>query len=117
LAPFPLFTTDPSGAYYDLIRDFLEADGLPGPRLQPTGSVESVKRGVLAEANALGLLPAYAIADDVRTERVVALDVHPQPPSLRVAAIMSKVRPQHPASRELVESVRASYHVIARQKR
>jgi len=114
LAPFSLFTTDPSGTYYDLVRQYLEADGLPGPRLQPTGSVESVKRGVLADANALGLLPAYAIADDMRIGRVVALDVHPHPPSLRVAAILSKVRPQHPASRELVELIRASSRVIAR---
>jgi DNA-binding transcriptional LysR family regulator len=106
LGDFSLFITDPAGDYHELIRNFLVADGLPGPRLQPTGSVESVKRGVLGDSCALGVLPAYAIADELRERRVVAIDVRPHPPRVRIEAVVSRTRSVHPAVRELVDSVR-----------
>lgn len=115
LAPYSVFITDPSGDYYDLIRRFLEADGMPGPRLEATGSVESVKRAVFTDASALGILPAYALAEELRAERLISLDVRPAPPRLGVTAMVSRLRPPHPVARALVESVRESYRTVWRR--
>jgi DNA-binding transcriptional LysR family regulator len=109
LGSFPLFISDAAGDFHALVRRFLEHDGLPGPNLQPTGSIESVKRGVFADARALGMLPAYALEEDMQARRVVSLAVRPAPPRMRLEALTSRSRPQHPATRQLLDSVRGTY--------
>lgn len=109
LADFPLYISDSAGDFHVLVRRFLEHDGLPGPRLQPTGSVESVKRGVLGDPRALGMLPAYALVEEVRAGRVVALDVEPGPPPMQLEALLPKARAQHPAAKLLLEAVCAGF--------
>jgi DNA-binding transcriptional LysR family regulator len=113
LASYSVFITDPAGDYYDLIRNFIEADGMPGPRLEATGSVESVKRAVLADTSVLGVLPAYALAEELRSGRFVLLDVRPAPPVLGVTAMVSRARPPHPVSHALVDAVRESYRAVS----
>jgi DNA-binding transcriptional LysR family regulator len=109
LGGFPLFLSDAAGDFHALVRRFLEHDGLPGAQLQPTGSIESVKRGVFADLRALGMLPAYALVDEVQAHRVVSLAVRPAPPRMRLDALVSRTRPQHPATRQLIDAVRSSY--------
>jgi DNA-binding transcriptional LysR family regulator len=109
LVSYPLFITDAAGDFHSLVRRFLENDGLPGPHLQATGSVEGVKRAVLGDSSALGMLPAYALLDDMRTGRVVSLALRPPSPQMRLEAMMARSRHQHPAACQLVEAVRASF--------
>jgi DNA-binding transcriptional LysR family regulator len=91
------------------VRRYLEQDGLPGPHIHPTGSVESVKRSVLGDARAIGLLPEYALADEIRDRRIVALHVKPRPPRMSLDALASRTRARHPAARQLIDAVAASY--------
>jgi DNA-binding transcriptional LysR family regulator len=107
LARYSVFLTDATGSFHALVRRFVEEDGLPGPRLQPTGSVDSVKRGVFSDARALGVLPHYALVDEVRAGRVTAIEVRQSSPRMRVEALHSRIRPRHPASVQLLEEVRA----------
>jgi DNA-binding transcriptional LysR family regulator len=109
LDAFPLFVTDAAGEYHAQVRRFLEHDGLPGPRLQATGSIESVKRAVFGDLRALGMLPAYALVDELKDRRVVVLPIQPAPPRMLLDALVSKTRPQHPATRQLLDAVRMSY--------
>ncbi|MEP7000176.1 MAG: LysR family transcriptional regulator [bacterium] len=109
LSAFPLYLSDAAGDFHQLVRRFLEEDGTPSPNLRSTGSVESVKRGVLGDVRALGMLPAYALIEEIAARRVLALDVRPGPPRMRLDALMSKTRPQHPATRQLLDAVRNSY--------
>ncbi|MEP6730767.1 MAG: LysR family transcriptional regulator [bacterium] len=111
LAAYPLYLSDSAGDFHTLVRRFLEHDGLPAPRLQTTGSIEGVKRGVLGDPRALGMLPAYALADELSDGTLVSLSVHPRPPHMRLEALMSKTRAQHPATRQLLEAVLATYQV------
>ena len=104
-----LYISDAAGDFHLLVRRYLERDGLPGPHIHPTGSVESVKRSVLGDARAIGLLPAYALADEMRDRRVVALRVKPIPPRMSLEALTSRTRMQHPAARQLVDAVAAAY--------
>jgi DNA-binding transcriptional LysR family regulator len=108
LAGFPLYLSDSAGDFHVLVRRFLEQDGLPATHLRSTGSVEGVKRCVLGDARALGMLPAYALIDELTAQRVVVLDVHPGPPRMRLEGLTSKTRAQHPATRQLLDMVRAA---------
>ncbi|HEY2897794.1 MAG TPA: LysR family transcriptional regulator [Gemmatimonadaceae bacterium] len=109
LGDFALYLSDAAGDFHLLVRRYLEHDGLPGPPIHPTGSVESVKRSVLADGRAIGLLPAYAIADEIREGRVVALRVKPGPPRMSLEALTSRTRAQHPATRQLVGALASAY--------
>jgi DNA-binding transcriptional LysR family regulator len=109
LGEYPLFISDAAGDFHLLVRRYLQNDGLPGPHIHPTGSVESVKGSVLSDPRAIGLLPAYALADEVREHRVVALRVHPGPPPMRLEALTPAARSQHPAVQQLIDGVTAAY--------
>lgn len=107
LAPFRVFTSDSSGDFHTLLHGFFHADGLPGPRLEASGTIDAVKRSVLADRLALGVLPEYAVAEDLRNGRMRALPVRPSLPRLRLAAHLCGVRPTGPAAAEVVQVLRA----------
>ncbi len=112
LARYPLFLSDAAGDFHLLVRRFLEQERMPGAQLQPTGSIESVKRGVERDSRALGMLPTYALADEIRLGRVVRLTVRPGPPCMRLEAMLSKTRTQHPATDPLIDAVQSLYQSI-----
>jgi DNA-binding transcriptional LysR family regulator len=69
--------------------------------------VEGVKRGVLADDLGLGVLPHYAIADEVRAARFATLRIRPDLPRMRLAAMSYRTRPPvHPAVAALLDAVR-----------
>ncbi len=107
IASFPMFVADAAGDFHELIRRYFAADGLPGPRLEPVGSIDGVKRGVDADASALGILPHYAVAEDLRSGRVHALELSPPLPRMQLMALLP-VGPavHHPAITELIEQLR-----------
>jgi DNA-binding transcriptional LysR family regulator len=105
LAPFSLLVSDAAGDFHDFVERLFRAGG-KGPRLQATGSIEAVKRGVLADSSALGLLPAYAVADDVRAGRMVHVDVRPALPRMRLDALLSRSRSRHPGTIQLIDELR-----------
>jgi DNA-binding transcriptional LysR family regulator len=106
LAPFPLFVSDAAGDFQELIQHFFGEDHLPGPQLESTGSVEGVKRGVAANPCALGILPSYAISEELRLGQVVRLDLRPVPPEMRLVALLSRSQPQHPSTSEMLDEMR-----------
>jgi DNA-binding transcriptional LysR family regulator len=109
LAGFPLFVSDAAGDFHTLVNRFFEGDGMPGPRLQATGSVEGVKKGVLADPDALGILPSYAVAEELRTGTVVRLELRPAPPKMRLEAVLSESRARHPSTAALLEGMRRAF--------
>jgi hypothetical protein len=74
LTPYTVFISDGAGAYHDMLTSYLTTGRLPGPRVEASGSVEATRIGVLADQRALGILPAYAVAE--RSVRVGAGVVH-----------------------------------------
>ena len=57
---------DAAGDYHEALRQHFEAAQTPIPRIQALGTIEGVKRGVMASETGLGLLPAHAIAQELR---------------------------------------------------
>jgi DNA-binding transcriptional LysR family regulator len=104
--------SDSIGHYFDLLRDYFYPDGLPGPRLEPTGSVEAVKYGVVSDPLALGVLPIYALTEEFRAEEVCALPVRPAVPTVRLEAMVYRTRPPtHPAVAELIDMLRSTLDI------
>src|SRR5262249_16385196 len=109
-----VFISDARGYFFDLVRDYFQTDGVPGPRLEATGSVEAVKRSVISNQFAFGLLPRYAIADDLGTGRFALARIHPALPRVRLEAIASRTRqPAPPAVATLLDAVRRQASHVA----
>jgi DNA-binding transcriptional LysR family regulator len=107
LAPYTLFVSDSRGHFHDLVRDFFHADGLPGPRLAPTGSVEAVKQSVATDPRGLGVLPAYALSKELHGGLLRALALQPEVPRVRLEAMVYRTRaPAHPAVAALLDVLR-----------
>lgn len=107
LAPHTVFVSDANGYFHTFLRDFFHGDGVTGPRLEPTGSVEAVKRSVLAHPKGLGVLPQFAVADELRSGIVQPLPLRPALPPVRLEAMTYRRRePMHPAIAELLEVLR-----------
>ena len=107
LKHFTMFVSDAAGDFYGFMRSYLESDGTAGVRMESTGSVEAVKRGVLSHSGAVGVLPRYALMEELDAVRVAPLVLHPAPRRMRLAVILPEQGSTHPAGRELVDAVQA----------
>jgi DNA-binding transcriptional LysR family regulator len=90
------------------LRDYFMADGGPGPRLESAGSIDAVKRSVLADPQALGVLPAYALDEELRARLVRVVPVRPRLPRLRLVARLGRRAPASPVVAELVDALRSA---------
>jgi DNA-binding transcriptional LysR family regulator len=79
---------DASGSYHEALRRLFDAGGAPPPRLQAMGTIEGVKRAVLAGGGALGLLPEHAVESEVRSGALVEVHVRPALPALALRAVI-----------------------------
>jgi len=111
LPPYTVFVSDARGYFHDLVRDFFRSDGVPMPRLEPTGSVEAVKQSVITDPRGVGVLPAYALGAELDAGTLCAIDVRPALPRVRLEAMLYRTRaPAHPAVTTLLDELRASLH-------
>jgi DNA-binding transcriptional LysR family regulator len=109
LAPYTLFVSDARGYFFDMIRNFFRSDGVPSPRLEPTGTVEGVKQSVVADPLGLGVLPVYALAEEFRTGQLRMLPMRPELPRMWLEAMMYRTRPPtHPAIVALLDVLRST---------
>ncbi len=108
LAAFDLFASDAKSDLHALIIRFLLEDHVR-VRLHSTGSIEAVKREVMASACAVGILPHYAVAEDLRRGSITHLDIRPAPPTMRLLALVSRFRARHPGITELTGNIRRAF--------
>jgi len=106
LARLPIFLSDASGDFFDLLRAHFTAGGLPEPRLESVGSIDAVKRSVVEHPLAIGVLPTYTLEAELADGRLRALALHPAFPPLRLGARFNPARPVGPATRALLEALR-----------
>lgn len=107
--PFPIYLSDAAGDFHDLIEAYLAADGLGAPRFEATGSIEGVKHNVAADRNALGVLPTYALAAELRAGTFRPIALRPALPHVRLDAVTVASRPLHPAVEELLAELARSH--------
>jgi DNA-binding transcriptional LysR family regulator len=102
------YMSDAAGDYHQILRRYFESVQFPAPRTQALGAVEGVKRGILAGGGAVGLLPAHAIAQELRDGTLAEIAVDPPLPGLALRVVTSAERPSSPLADALVESLRGS---------
>ncbi|MEO8360567.1 MAG: LysR family transcriptional regulator [Vicinamibacteria bacterium] len=103
-----IFMSDAAGNYHQVLRQLFEAAQIPSPRTQALGSIEGVKRGVLASGTALGLLPAHAVEQELRDGVLAEVTVRPQLPGLVLRAVRAPGSAESPMIEDLVQSLRHS---------
>jgi DNA-binding transcriptional LysR family regulator len=103
LAAYPLFTSDASGDFHAMLRRVFALHGRN--RLEAAGSVEGVKQAVRVARDAIGILPVYAVVDEMRRGLFAPVHVQPAPPHLRLNALLSTSRARHPAADELLAAI------------
>ena len=109
LAPYRIFASDASGDFHAMLRGFFQGEeGMPAPRLEASGTIDAVKRSVLAEPLALGVLPDYALAGDLQTGLARVVPVRPSLPRLRLESHLGETRPLAPDAADLVQMLRAA---------
>jgi DNA-binding transcriptional LysR family regulator len=89
LAEWALLLTDHEGAFNTLLNSWLGSAGRR-PRLDSAGSIDGVKRRVLNN-DAIGVLPDYAVATELSTRALVALNLQEPPPA--IALRLTTLRP------------------------
>jgi DNA-binding transcriptional LysR family regulator len=100
------YMSDAAGDYHHALRRYFEAAGLPQPRTQALGTVEGVKRGILAGGSGLGLLPAHAIRQELEGGVLAEVPVNPPLAGLVLRAVLGPDSADSPLVQELVRSLR-----------
>jgi DNA-binding transcriptional LysR family regulator len=100
------YMSDAAGDYHQALRRHFEAAELPQPRTQALGTVEGVKRGILAGGAALGLLPEHAVKQELNAGVLAEVRVSPPLPGLVLRAVLGPESADSPLVEELVLSLR-----------
>jgi DNA-binding transcriptional LysR family regulator len=108
LRDFDFYTSDTAGNYHHVLEKFFETAQLPPPRTQALGTIEGVKRGVLANGNALGLLPSHAVIDELSKGTLAEVRSNPPLPGVVLRAVCSADNRQSPLIACLTDSLRNS---------
>jgi DNA-binding transcriptional LysR family regulator len=107
LAARTFLLSDFDGAFNNLMRIWI-GDVDPAPRLESAGSTDGVKRGVLNSA-AVGVLPDYAVADEISAGLLVALDTHDPLPSVSLRLTSLTVPPAGSPLEGLIARIRKMF--------
>ncbi len=100
------YMSDAAGDYHQALRRHFEAAEVPQPRTQAAGTVEGVKRGILAGGTALGLLPAHAVKQELANGVLAEVRVNPPLPGLVLRVVLGPESADSPLVEELVRSLR-----------
>lgn len=99
------YMSDVAGDYHEALRRHFEAAETPTARTVPLGTIEAVKRGVMASTTALGLLPEHAVAQELRDGLLAEVTLSSPMAGLVLRAIVAP-GPSSPMVDALIESLR-----------
>jgi len=102
------YMCDAGGNYHQALRRHFEAAGVPAPRMQAMGTIEGVKRGILAGGTALGLLPEHAVEAEMCEGVLVEVRVSPALPRMVLRAVMTPGTRHSPVVADLIDALRGS---------
>jgi DNA-binding transcriptional LysR family regulator len=102
------YMCDAGGNYHQALLQHFEAAGVPAPRLQAMGTIEGVKRGILASGTALGLLPEHAVESELRDGVLAEVRVSPALPCVVLRAVRAPGAAGSPVVDDLIASLRGS---------
>jgi DNA-binding transcriptional LysR family regulator len=100
------YMSDAAGDYHQVLRRHFEAAEVPPPRMQALGTVEGVKRGILSGGEALGLLPAHAVQQELAAGMLAEVRVSRPLPGLVLRAVLGPESADSPIVEDLVRGLR-----------
>jgi len=103
-----LYMSDAAGDYHHALREHFESAQVPLPRTQALGTVEGVKRGILAGGTALGLLPSHAVQQELRAGTLAEVRVSPPLAGLVMRAVLAPGPTASPLVEDLIEGLRGA---------
>jgi DNA-binding transcriptional LysR family regulator len=102
------YMCDAAGNYHQTLGHHFESAGLRAPRMHSMGTIEGVKRAILAGGNALGLLPGHAVEAELRDRRLAEVRVKPPLPGVVLRVVRAPGAPPSPVVDDLVDALRGS---------
>jgi DNA-binding transcriptional LysR family regulator len=99
---------DAAGNYHQSLRQLFDRAQVPAPRMQTIGTIEGVKRGILAGGTALGLLPEHAVEPELREGVLTEVRVRPALPSVVLRAVLGAGALRSAVVDDLLDSLRGS---------
>jgi DNA-binding transcriptional LysR family regulator len=102
------YMCDAAGNYHQSLRQLFDDAQVPVPRMQAIGTIEGVKRGILAGGTAVGLLPEHAVEPELRDGVLAEVRVRPALPSVVLRAVFAAGAPRSAVVDHLLDSLRAS---------
>jgi DNA-binding transcriptional LysR family regulator len=100
------YMSDAAGDYHEVLRRHFESAQVPLPRTQALGTVEGVKRGIVAGGTALGLLPAHAVQQELGAGTFAEVRVKPALLGLVMRAVVDPGRRGSPLVEDLLDGLR-----------
>lgn len=108
LRPYAFHMCDAGGNYHQALRQLFQRAGLPPPRMEATGTIEGVKRAILAGRRALGLLPGHAVESELRDGVLAEVQVRPALPPVVLRAVLATGAARSAVVEELLAALRGS---------
>lgn len=108
LAEEEFYLSDAAGSYRQLLRRHFEADDFTRLRTHAVGSVEAVKRYVTGGGQGVGVLPEFAVEDEVAAGTVALVVPRPALPPIVLSALLRRGESPSPVVEDLLASLRAA---------
>jgi DNA-binding transcriptional LysR family regulator len=102
------YMCDAAGSYHQMLRQHFETAEIPAPRMQAMGTIEGVKRGILAGGTALGLLPEHAVEPELRDGVLAEVRVSPALQPVVLRAVLAAGALRSAVVDDLLDSLRGS---------
>lgn len=107
------YMCDAAGNYHQALRQLFEAAQAPAPRVQALGTIEGVKRAIVAGGTALGLLPEHAVERELREGLLAELRVRPALPCVALRAVLAPGALRSAVVEDLLDALRGSPRLTA----
>jgi molybdate transport repressor ModE-like protein len=98
-----LLLADPDGAFNKLLQLWFR-DEAEKPSLQSAGSIDGVKRGV-QNSDAIGVLPAYAVAEELQSGELAGLEVREALPPIALQLTTLAPPPEGSPLHDLIDQI------------
>ena len=106
LAEEEFYLSDAAGSYHQLLRRHFEADDFTRLRTHAVGSVEAVKRYVTGGGQGVGVLPEFAVDEEITAGAVALVVPRPALPPIVLTALLRRGEAPSPVVEDLLYSLR-----------
>jgi DNA-binding transcriptional LysR family regulator len=99
---------DPEGAFYGLLHAWF-GDATRSPKFESAGSIDGVKRGV-QNSDAIGVLPAYSVAEELSWGSLVELKVREPLPAIALLLTTPETPSESSSLHHLIEQIDGAFN-------